>query len=428
MARKKTNEVVAGIFVLAALGVMLGVVLWLGGGKLFDRPAGQAVFYVDEQTGPVGLAIGNPVTINDKEIGRISDIVVSKDGKTRYYAQVSAGEYLVFADGAAAADVPMVGQARLVIKSRGIGKQLADEQHPVRIGGGLNQAINNLAAVSEDLKVIAAVARGELDASRSDAILAKIKDIMSQLQLAAGNIVGVSRNLQGETDASQKGSLAAKAHTSAEHVNKITGSLSGELDAKNPVAMLAKIHKSADDINAMTGDAKPKVSRTLGHIEHTAAQIDAYTSKDIQQLLLSLRQVNDKVLTIADNFAEVSDQTRSMVVVSRDRVDRMIDNMTQVSEDLKATSKEVRRNPWRLLYKPEQAEVRSQNLYDASRSFAAGASELNQAVGKLNALSKANPKGIPADDPELAKIRKQIQDTFGNFSKAEQALWQELAK
>jgi len=46
----------------------------------------------------------------------------------------------------------------------------------------------------------------------------------------------------------------------------------------------------------------------------------------------------------------------------------------------------------------------------------------------MTALSKSKPGGVPADDPEFQKIRKQVEETFSKFSKAEQALWKELEK
>ena len=64
MPRKKHSELIAGLFVIAALAVLLGVVIWLGPGLL--RTTQQtAVFYVDEGSGSLGLEVGGFAQIND---------------------------------------------------------------------------------------------------------------------------------------------------------------------------------------------------------------------------------------------------------------------------------------------------------------------------------------------------------------------------
>jgi len=123
----------------------------------------------------------------------------------------------------------------------------------------------------------------------------------------------------------------------------------------------------------------------------------------------------------------VSEQTKEIVTVNRDNIDETLDNLTQVSVDLKSAAKEIRRNPWRLLYEPEEKELRSQNLYDAVRAFSNGAEQLDQAITKLRRLEQ-----IKSDDPAFQetteKIHKGLNEVFSKFSKAEEALWKELQK
>ena len=84
--------------------------------------------------------------------------------------------------------------------------------------------------------------------------------------------------------------------------------------------------------------------------------MQALTKNDVAAVLADLRQINSKVLKIAGDFSEITAQAKQAVAVNKDRVDEIVDNMTQVSQDLKATSKEVRRNPWRLMHTPDQKE------------------------------------------------------------------------
>ena len=179
--------------------------------------------------------------------------------------------------------------------------------------------------------------------------------------------------------------MMAKVNSSADDVNRMTSSLAAQVNAANPASLLAKFHKSTDDINAMTADARPKVEKTLTSIQNTAQQVESISKKDVVEILAAMRKVTTDVLKISGNFVQVSEQAKSIVVVNHDRIDELIENMGQVSDNLKATAKEVRRNPWRLLHKPEKEELHSQNLYDAARAFASGAEDLNAALDKLRA-------------------------------------------
>ena len=116
------------------------------------------------------------------------------------------------------------------------------------------------------------------------------------------------------------------------------------------------------------------------------------------------------------------------MAVNRENIDEIIDNMGQVAANLKSASKEIRRNPWRLLYRPKKGELRSQDIHDAARAFSNGAAQLDQALAKLKGLAATHPDGVPKDDPQLKKIAEQIKETFEKFTDAEKALWKELLK
>ena len=128
------------------------------------------------------------------------------------------------------------------------------------------------------------------------------------------------------------------------------------------------------------------------------------------------------------NIEAMSAQIRDMVNVNQDNINEIMDNFTQVSANMKAASKEIRRNPWRLLYKPKKGELHSQNIYDAARAFSDGAAELDQAVAKMSTLVKMYPEGLPADDPQMVRVRKRLDDVFKRFTEAEEALWKALGK
>lgn len=427
MARKKHNELAAGIFVILALGVTAGVVIWLGGSSILKPAKQKAVFYAMEQAGSFDLVEGGFVQISDEQIGRLVKIDFDPtSGRTYYITEIERGDIKIHSDGKARVSAGLVGGGRLIVLSRGSeDKPLADREHAIELAGGLDQTMADLGSAVQRINE---VIQAELSVSDPEAILNKVHKVIDSLKIAAADMAKTLANIKAETDRQNETAMLAKIHKTIDDANDISANISAQMDVDNKEALMAKVHTSIDDINKMTADARPKVSETLGAARDIAVKFREYTDKDIADILAKLRQSNTEILKITRDFSTVSGQVKQIVVMNRDNIDEMLDNMVHVSINLKAASKEIRRNPWRLLYEPDDKELHSQNISDAARSFANGAAQLDQAVSKLTSLAKAAPEGIAADDPMLISVRQHLQETFDKFHKAEQALWKELNK
>ncbi len=66
-----------------------------------------------------------------------------------------------------------------------------------------------------------------------------------------------------------------------------------------------------------------------------------------------MRQFNTEILKVSKDFSAVSEAARKVVVLNRDNLDQIIENLVQVSVELMATSADVRRSPWKMFYKPK---------------------------------------------------------------------------
>lgn len=406
MPKKSYNELKAGLFVVATLLAAVGIIIWLGASGMFKNKGQLVSFYVPQEQGGVGVGEGAYVSLGDAAIGQITSVQFQPDRKRcLYQAQLDRKDILIKADGTANVSSPPIGAARIVILNSGSSSQLADEDHPIRLHGGLDEAMNNIALAAENVRGITMTIQKELSTSEKDTLMSKIHGLTGELQTASGNIAKLSANVLMQTDPSQANSAMAMV-----------------------AGFLTRANKAAEDVTAMTADARPKVERMMTAMANTADNVESYTKKDVAELLSTLKLINSQLLKIANDFSDVSTQTRQVIVMNRDNIDSILRNMTLVSSNLKATATDVRRNPWKLLYKPDEKEIHSANIYDAARAFASGTEELNESITRLNALAKSSPTGVPCDDPEIQKVRRQIQESFEKFNKAEQSLWKELAK
>jgi ABC-type transporter Mla subunit MlaD len=88
MATTATNHWKLGLFVLAGILTMIGVLFWLGA-RRFQRTAFPAVSYFDESV--QGLDVGSPVKFRGVTVGNVADITIAPDHR---HVQVTADIYV----------------------------------------------------------------------------------------------------------------------------------------------------------------------------------------------------------------------------------------------------------------------------------------------------------------------------------------------
>lgn len=395
MPRKPKNEMVAGAFVLCGLAAGLGVILWLGSKDFFEKRQGQAYFYRNHADGPAGLRGGSEVKVGDLLIGRIAGIGDQPDkARTLYVVNLLRNDIKFYADGTADVPFVLVGDTFLTIRNVGDPNSGATtEANPMLITGGLQAITDSVIRATASLDKAAASISLQLDPNVDGTVLAKVHIILDGVREVSGNIACISAAIRRETDSNRAASF------------------------------LARLVESAAAVGRILHDAEPKISQTLTDVSVTAGHIRRYADANLGALLVRVHDISGEVLRAAQNLAEMSEKARSLVDRNSGNLDEMVQNFVLVSENLKATAAEVRRNPWRLLYKPDEKELNSANILEAARSFSAGAEQLDQTVNHLKAI---DPKTASPDD--LKKIRDRLQESFEKFTKAEQALLKELGK
>jgi len=119
------------------------------------------------------------------------------------------------------------------------------------------------------------------------------------------------------------------------------------------------------------------------------------------------------------NAKELTAGAKAVVVGNKTKLDTMIASLKTTGDNLKAATAEVRRSPWRLLYKPAPNEMGNLNLYDAAREFAEGANSLNETAGALRDAIKNNQ----SNPEELKALVEKLDKSMGNFKQVEEKLY-----
>jgi ABC-type transporter Mla subunit MlaD len=187
-----------------------------------------------------------------------------------------------------------------------------------------------------------------------------------------------------------------------------------------------------DKIGAFFGDATTDFRGTIANankLTHTFNEKLPSLLDRVNGILVSLdtsvksanQALEDIKITLA-NGKDISATARSVIVGNKGKFETMISALKATSDNLKNATAEVRRSPWRLLYKPNPGEMANLNLYDATRQFADGATDLNDAALALR--DAVNDKDI--DKEQLQKLMDKLDKSFTNFTAVEQTLWEKV--
>ncbi len=209
-----------------------------------------------------------------------------------------------------------------------------------------------------------------------------------------------------------------------------------QLDDREKGTLLNNVNSAMAAAKTMLETSGPKVTQTVTHLQTTAKRIDEDISiklameldkKDEKSLLAKLHASLTSAQAGMENIRVMTKTGKDLVVVNRDNLQSVIDNFAETSAHLKMTSKEVRRNPWRLLYTPTKPEAEYANLMESARAFADAAGALDSANTKLKTMMATTQPGvIDPKDPQMEKIREEIKRSFCRFEEAQRKLWEML--
>ena len=387
MRNRKRNEFQAGIFVIGGICILLGVLIWLSSSNFFNKVYGKYVFSSDDTQGALGLTVGGNVFLGDIKVGQIYWISKTKDSKKiLYHVNITRKNFELKTDAIAKVNrTSLLENADLLITSAGTKQApIATAKTYLKIHGGVFEMLNNLSS--------------ELNVKNKKSMAYNMKAAITSINKASKNIDDITSYLKPEMNPYNEGTIA-------NNIKTATGSIRSAAKHANNAA--GNISIASKDVTQITSNIKK------------------FTNDQIPNILVTVRKISTEVLKASANLNSSSQSIKTLLASNSDNLDTMIDNMTMVSENLNAASKEIRRNPWRLFYKPDKKKQKSVDIYDAARAFSTGATQLNMVVTKLKELKKMD-KNDPKVKKQITEIKNKLMDSFKKFQKVEKALWEQI--
>ncbi len=256
-------------------------------------------------------------------------------------------------------------------------------------GATVAQAVDNIrdatGTLKDDLPAISAKVKGSLD--KADRIIDDANAAVANLNAAAEDVKVVIADVRKHS-----GDWIKNIDSATKNADEAVTALRDLIKEKDPV-----VRAAIDNIHQVT---------------KTASEA---TMKQIQETLVAANQA-------MENLRDATGEVKSLVIGQRPVLERAFANAGLTTAQLKLAAIEVRRSPWRLLYSPGDAELESDNLYDAARSFALAAATLDSAAQGLRAVAEKEP----GNKEQLQRMLGDLEKLFGKYKEAEDEFWKAL--
>jgi phospholipid/cholesterol/gamma-HCH transport system substrate-binding protein len=401
------NALRAGIFILVSTALVIGVVIAIKGTEQIFEPKQEVVISFPLAADVGGLRRGDDLRIGGYKVGAVGNIELQEiedPAKTHADVHVSLPrKYVLRKDARVMIQTTFTGQSWINVESLGSAPPLAAGDRLAGRPAAFTSLVNALGQVGPELHGAVSDFR-QTTIPKTNAAVDQVREMAKTYQEAGQDAKLVVGKVKGKIDPlSDK--TAAFLDRGAEMMVKVRD-LFGDVtvDFRTAVA----------NVREATQTIKEKLPGLLGNMDQAVVKL----SNTIDSLDLTLKDAKVAVTDARGAMASIHD----VIVNNRGKLDGIIDSLKTTSDNLKGASSEVRRSPWRLLYKPSDKEQANFKVITTAREFADGASELNEAAMALRDAAR-NPHTKPE---QIDLLLKRLDQQFRNFKGVEGELWKDL--
>lgn len=419
---KSSSALRSGLLLLGSIVLIVCVIVGIKGLNWLRDPAEHYLVAFPLRTNIGGLRIGDEVRIGGFKVGEVKRITLEKDtdpARDPYFVLVAftvPGRYSIREDAQIRIDGTLTGTSWLNFESIGKGNKLSPTKPLMGGPSSTSELLAKVQSLEPRLNSILA----QLDEKTLPAINGTLADVRTK------TVPLVNQTVE------KFGQTAESFKKTGDSANALVGDLK---ESYKPVllAEYVKVTKKTvemmEAIRALFGDTTDDFRTTIANLRKSTDAVREKLPAILEKVdgaLVKVDSAVDKVNVAMEdvkktmaNAKDLSASAREVITGNKGKLDATIDSVKQAGDNLKNATAEIRRSPWRLLYKPAPNEMANLNIYDASRQFAEGANDLTDAATALRDAIKSNQ----GDPEEIKKLMKKLDESFTNFKTVEEKLW-----
>ncbi len=432
----------AGLFILIAIGATIAIIARVSdSGMLSNAHTYTATFAPGQDIS--GLAVGSEVRLLGVKVGRITAIEVHTDDNSDAHVHVT---FEVPDDVRFREPNPFltgIQQSPLRTSSTDIafGTTAARVEAQTSFTGG---AWLNILSLGEGLPL----PEGSSVAARSVNLNAMVDEVRAELTttLASvrGEIAAVGDEITQTSDAFEQTAAAFEdtANEATALINEIEQEIDPAIARYN--AFMDEAIGVAEEVNAVFGDSGEDIRTTLANLSSTTTTFDQRLPGMLDEVDAALASINtladdlggfvDRAEASVDSIdallAEAGGLTRELRATlgdNRVEIDRMVTNARRTVVELRGLMEDLRANPSRLVWPPDERDLANLELYAVARQYANAAEDLQAAVQMLRdatVVSGGGPSDDPANAERLEQMREHLMEQFEYFDELQRELWE----
>ncbi|UCD75779.1 MAG: hypothetical protein JSV91_02455 [Phycisphaerales bacterium] len=195
----------------------------------------------------------------------------------------------------------------------------------------------------------------------------------------------------------------------------------GRLDA-----VLDDGHDLMAEAKAVVEENRPQVKSLIDNAQASSENLRTASDRVNAEIL-------EKVDALLDTGREGLESTTAVIqTLQQDYEEWAVDigdtlaNLNLAGQQLKLTSVELRRSPWKLMYRPQPDELEHELLYEAARSFAVAAADLKAASASAQRILDKHGDRLAEDREAFQRLQGNLLDSLNRYEQAQQELFDVL--
>lgn len=171
------------------------------------------------------------------------------------------------------------------------------------------------------------------------------------------------------------------------------------------------------DAREVLSENRPRIDETMRLVQELITTVEAEHGPAAMELIA-------EATTAARDLADAAERVESLLAESDPAIRRSLANARLASDQLRQATVEIRRNPWRLLARPDTRELEAEIIYDAARSHADAASDLRDTAASLEAILDLASDGGSSEPTaaRLSTLRDEIGAALDRYRRAQEDL------
>lgn len=420
MARRGTsNNVKAGVFVILAIVVTFAFVLTLAGAfdRLLVRRSPYTVFF-PLHLGAAGIEPDSDVLIGGRPVGYVTKVELLTEPED----QREAGVYIAID---VQSDITFYGDPRAFIERPllGSGASINFPSIGDRAAGALSK--DGSATLYGDVappSFLAQAGYGDDQKAQVQRILSNMDDLTERARdmTVAFQDGFVTDANELVADARQRsGKWFDDADAITEKGREFADSLPGLSDAVR--ARVEEVHKLIADARAVINDNRGRIDSIIANSDETMAEARDLLASLNDETRLKLNDMLDAGSATLADARDAVQRVDGLVKEQTPNIRKGLANARMGTDQLRMALAEVRRSPWRLLYRPDMREVEFEILYDAARTYAAATSDLRDATESLEQVAPALSMSESVQREQMEQLIERFNQSVETYRDAEEA-------